>query len=281
MSNQEIVQVSPDLLQPNPLQLRGTITPESINELVESIKEKGILEPLLIAKTPAGYQIVSGERRWRAAKLLGMGTIPVIVKEMKPKDMLETILAESIQTEQLNPLDRARAFRRLKEEFGIAWSEIGKNIGKSTPYIVNTVKLLSLPDALKDGLLSGLITEGHARALSAIGDTRLMIEAYKIVLKEQASVRRAEEIARRVKENLKRLEKEESGLPTSYEFAKSELDVIGQKIAKAFSLEELRVEITQSRVRTTIKFVLEGAPKKTNRFISNLLKRTAKSSEDN
>lgn len=272
MANQEVTQLKLDLLQPNPLQLRGKITPESISDLVESIKERGVLEPLVVAKTPAGYQIVSGERRWRAAKILGLESLPTIIKEMTPKEMLETILTENLQREELSPLDRARAFKRLKEEFGLSWVEIGKKIGKSSPYVVNTVKLLSLPDALKDGLLSGLITEGHARALSAIGDTRLIIEAYKIVLKEQASVRRTEEIARRIKENIRRMDKEGAGGSiASLEFTRSELDVIAQKIKQSFSFEGLRVDITQSKVKTTIRLVLDGSPQKTNQFISQLI----------
>ena len=165
MANEEIIQLNPNLLQPNPVQVRGEITPKSINDLVMSIKEHGVLEPLVISKTPAGYQIVSGERRWRAAKILGLDAIPVIIKTMGPKEMMEVSLIDDVQREGLNALDRAKAFKRMREEFGISLADIAKKIGKSVPYVVNSTKLLSLPDALKDGLLSGLISEGHARAL--------------------------------------------------------------------------------------------------------------------
>lgn len=196
---EEVIQIEITQLQPNPLQPRGAITPESLVDLVDSIREHGVLEPLVVAKTPAGYQIIAGERRWRAAKLAGMSHVPAIIRETSPKGMLEMALVENVQRVDLNPLDRAKGFERLMHEFGLTTSEIAVRIGKSVAYVSNSIRLLSLPDALKDGLLSGLISEGHARALAAIDDQQLMVEAYKIVLRESGSVRRAEELARRMK----------------------------------------------------------------------------------
>ncbi len=197
--HKKVIDLDINQIQPNPLQPRGLISSESLVDLVNSIKEHGVLEPLVVAHTPAGYQIIAGERRWRAAKIAGLTNVPVIIKETNPKGMLEMALVENVQREDLNPLERAKAFQQLTEEFMLDKQEIAKRIGKSVSYVSNTMNLLSLPDALKDGLLSGLITEGHARALLAIRDSRLMIEAYKIVLKEAASVRRAEDLARRYK----------------------------------------------------------------------------------
>jgi len=196
---EEVIQIEVEQLQANPLQPRGSITPESLVDLVDSIKEHGILEPLVIAKTPAGYQIIAGERRWRAAKLAGLTHVPAIVRETTPKGMLEMALVENVQRLDLNALDRAKGFEQLMNEFSLTTSEISVRIGKSVSFVSNSIRLLSLPDALKDGLLSGLITEGHARALAAIDDLELMVEAYKIVLKESGSVRRAEDLARRMK----------------------------------------------------------------------------------
>lgn len=183
-------------LQPNPLQPRGMIQPETIMDLVDSIKEHGILEPLVVAHTPAGYQIIAGERRWRASKIVGLTEVPCIIKETSPKQMLEMAIVENVQREDLNPIDRAKAFQRLSVEFGLTNSQVAKQIGKSAPYVSNTLKLLELPDAITDGLLTGMITEGHARALQMIQDKKRMLEAYKQILVESASVRRAEEIAR-------------------------------------------------------------------------------------
>lgn len=196
---EEIILIEIHQLQPNPLQPRGAITPESLVDLVDSIKEHGILEPLVVAKTPAGFQIIAGERRWRASKLAGLTHVPVIVRETSPKGMLEMALVENVQRIDLNALDRAKGFERLMSEFALTTSEIAVRIGKSVAYVSNSLRLLSLPDALKDGLLSGLISEGHARALAAIDDHNLMVEAYKIILRESGSVRRAEELARRMK----------------------------------------------------------------------------------
>jgi ParB family chromosome partitioning protein len=180
----DITQIPTNQLEPNPLQPRGIINSESIAELVESIREHGILEPLIIAQTPAGYQIIAGERRWRAARVLKLPYIPAIIKKTTPQQMLEMAIVENVQRKDLNPIERAKAFLRLKEEFGLDNHGIAKKVSKSVPYVINVLKLLSLPDAIKDGLLSALISEGHARALSGIADTRLMIEAYKIILKK-------------------------------------------------------------------------------------------------
>src|SRR3989344_5885240 len=115
---QQIIDIGVDELQANPLQPRGVITPESIVDLVDSIKEHGILEPLVIAKTPAGFQIIAGERRWRASRLAGLSHVPAIIRETTPKGMLEMALVENVQRVDLNPLDRAKGFERLQSEFG-------------------------------------------------------------------------------------------------------------------------------------------------------------------
>ena len=120
---EEVIQLEVNQLQPNPLQPRGAITPESLVDLVDSIKEHGVLEPLVVAKTPAGYQIIAGERRWRAAKLAGMTHVPCIIRETTPKGMLEMALVENVQRVDLNPLDRAKGFERLLNEFGLTTSE--------------------------------------------------------------------------------------------------------------------------------------------------------------
>ncbi|PIW07394.1 hypothetical protein COW38_02780, partial [Candidatus Collierbacteria bacterium CG17_big_fil_post_rev_8_21_14_2_50_45_7] len=175
----DIHELDIDLVQPNPLQPRGTILPNSLTDLIDSIKEHGILEPLIIAHTPAGYQIIAGELRWRASKIIGLKQVPVVVKETTPKGMLEMAIVENVQRTDLNPIERGKAFIRLMHEFNLSNADIAKKVSKSPAYVSNTLKLLDLPDALKDGLIGGLITEGHARALSSIDDTRLMIEAYK------------------------------------------------------------------------------------------------------
>ena len=254
----QITQIPTNQLEPNPLQPRGIISPESVSELVESIKEHGILEPLIIAKTPAGYQIIAGERRWRAARILKLEYVPAIIKQTNPQQMLEMAIVENVQRKDLNPIERAKAFLRLKDEFGFDNHQIAKKVSKSVPYVINCLKLLTLPDAIKDGLLSGLISEGHARALSSIGDTRLMIEAYKIVLKEKASVRRTEDIARRMKKKI-----EEGSVPITKEnipqFLKSRLDNISLDMKNFFDDNTTHVKITQTNVATQVTFQFKGS----------------------
>lgn len=253
----DITQIPTNQLEPNPLQPRGIINSDSISELVESIREHGILEPLIIAQTPAGYQIIAGERRWRAARILKLPYVPAIIKKTTPQQMLEMAIVENVQRKDLNPIERAKSFQRLKDEFHLDTKEIALKIGKSVPYIINSLKLLELPDALKDGLLTNLITEGHARALSSIKDTRLTIEAYKIVLQEQASVRRAEEIARRMKKKI-----EEGIVPITKEnipqFLKSNLDKISYDIQKTFRSKTTNVKITQTNIVTKVVIQFRG-----------------------
>lgn len=195
----ESVELDIDSLQPNPLQPRGQILPETLVELAESVREHGVLEPLLIAKTPAGYQIIAGERRWRASKLAGLTKVPVVVRETSPQGMLEMAIVENVQRVDLNALERAQAYKRLMDEFSMTATEVGQRVGKSGPYVSNTMRLLELPDALKDGLLQNALTEGHAKALLGLEDINLILQGYKTVMSENLGVHATEELVRRMK----------------------------------------------------------------------------------
>lgn len=261
---EEVIQIAIDELQPNPLQPRGVITPESLVDLVDSIKEHGILEPLVIAKTPAGFQIIAGERRWRASKLAGFTHVPAIIRETTPKGMLEMALVENVQRVDLNALDRAKGFDRLMAEFSLTTSEISVRIGKSVAYVSNSMRLLALPDALKDGLLSGLISEGHARALASIEDPALMVEAYKIILKESGSVRRAEELSRRMKARANQVPKPRTRID-NLRVVSDEIDKMQDELENALSQEDeedkkmTQVKLSRSRTQTKITFVFKGS----------------------
>lgn len=271
---EEVIQIEVNQLQPNPLQPRGAITPESLVDLVDSIREHGILEPLVIAKTPAGFQIIAGERRWRASKLAGLTHVPAIIRETSPKGMLEMALVENVQRVDLNPLDRAKGFERLMNEFGLTTSEIAVRIGKSVAYVSNSLRLLSLPDALKDGLLSGLISEGHARALAAIDDSNLMIEAYKIILRESGSVRRAEELARRMKVK----SQQEVDRPSGHiRIVSAEIDKMQADMESALkngavegSIHSNSVKLIRSRRETRVIFVLKGGLEETENTLQKI-----------
>lgn len=272
---EEVVQLEINQLQPNPLQPRGAITPESLVDLVDSIREHGILEPLVVAKTPAGFQLIAGERRWRASKLAGLTHVPVIIRETSPKGMLEMALVENVQRVDLNPLDRAKGFERLMNEFTLTTSEIAVRIGKSVAYVSNSLRLLALPDALKDGLLSGLISEGHARALAAIDDSSLMIEAYKIILRESGSVRRAEELARRMKVK----SQQETRKPSEHvRVVSEEIDRMQEDMQSALvngNMEEAKkaqVKLIRSRRETKVTFTFKGGLEETEDKLQRIYK---------
>lgn len=274
---EEIVQIDVNELQANPLQPRGAITPESLVDLVDSIKEHGILEPLVIAKTPAGYQIIAGERRWRASKLAGLTHVPCVIRETSPKGMLEMALVENVQRVDLNAIDRAKGFERLISEFSLTSSLIATRIGKSVAYVSNSIRLLSLPDALKDGLLSGLITEGHARALAAIDDHNLMVEAYKIILRESGSVRRAEELARRMKVQSKQSTRKQGIRQDQLRIISEEIDKIQEDLQKVLAengedRKKTVVKLIRSHRETRVNFTFKGNPDETEERLQKVYK---------
>jgi ParB family transcriptional regulator, chromosome partitioning protein len=259
---QQILHLDIDLIQPNPLQPRGLINPESLKELINSIKEHGIIEPLVVAKTPAGYQIIAGERRWRASRLAGLTSVPVMVRETTSRGMLEMAIVENVQREDLNAIERAQAFSRLTEEFGLSLTEIAKRVGKSESYVSNTLRLLALPDAIKDGLISGAITEGHARAIAGLGETKLMVDAYKTILSENASVRRAEDLARRIK-----AEHDQRPAHKIERIHSDELDSMAKDLATA---TQGLVKITQSKVEARLVFVIRGSLETTSKVLHDI-----------
>jgi ParB family chromosome partitioning protein len=180
--------------------------------------------------------------------------------------MLEMAIVENVQRTDLNPIERGKAFMRLMEEFGLGNGEIAKRVAKSPAYVSNTLKLLDLPDALKDGLIGGLISEGHARALSSIEDTRLMIEAYKLVLKEGASVRRTEDIARRLKKEFG----DKSGNTKKTLIISDEISRLQAKLQGAFGEKSL-VKLTRSKRETRVLIRLKGTPKETELQLQKIL----------
>jgi len=269
--NQQVIDLEIDSLQANPLQPRGIITPESLVDLVDSIRQHGILEPLVVAKTPAGFQVIAGERRWRASKLAGLKTVPVIIKETSPQGMLEMAIVENVQRSDLNPIDRAKAFDRLMSEFGLGNSEIAQKVGKSPAYVSNSLRLLQLPDALKDGLLSGLITEGHARALAAIEDGRQIIEAYKIILRESGSVRRAEELARKMRAIAGTRPINPAARPPHE--VSEEIDRLRLEMEDALGGKTIsQTRLSRSRIETRVTFILKGSLQDTEDRLQRIYK---------
>jgi ParB family transcriptional regulator, chromosome partitioning protein len=266
-AEEKVFELEIDLLQANPLQPRGLITPESLAELAESIREHGVLEPIVVAKTPAGYQIIAGERRWRASRLVGLPKVPVIIRETTPQGMLEMAIVENVQRVDLNPLERAQAYRRLMEEFNLTNAEIAQRVSKSPSYISNTIRLLTLPDALKDALMSGQTTEGHVRALAALEDPHLIIEAYKEVLRKNLSVRGTEELVRRMRARHGVAPRKGSSEQTM-RIVSEDIDRIENGLTEALGIgnhnmkPKVKYSLTGNVARLEIR--LDGAPEMTN-----------------
>jgi ParB family chromosome partitioning protein len=192
-----------DLIVPNPYQPRAEINPETLVEMADSIREHGVIEPLLVTRKGDIYELIAGERRWRSSKLAGMETVPVVVKESTPQEMMELAIIENVQRKDLNPLEEAMAFDQLIETFDLTHEDISKRIGLSRPAIANKIRLLALPDELKKALLDEKITEGHARSLLGLKTHDMMIAAYKIIMRDHLSVRAVEELVRRLNQGSK------------------------------------------------------------------------------
>jgi ParB family chromosome partitioning protein len=185
-------------VSPNPHQPRQSIAEESLAELAASIREHGVIQPLVVTQSGDEYQLIAGERRWRAAQLAGLTTIPAIIKESTPQQMLELALVENVQRADLNPLEEAGAYRQLMDDFGLTQEEVAARVGKSRAAVANIVRLLRLPDDVKTALAADRISEGHARALLALPTAQLQRQALAVIEARGLNVRQAEELVRRM-----------------------------------------------------------------------------------
>ena len=184
-------------IHPNRSQPRKHFDEPRLKELADSIKEKGILEPLIVRRAAEGYEIVVGERRWRAAQKAGLKEIPVLLKELDDREVLELSLIENLQRDDLNPLEEAEAYKRLTEEFGLNQEELGSRLGKDRSTVANTLRLLKLPYEVREQLLRNRITPGHARAILSLESREKQKELCGLVIQKGLSVRETENLAKR------------------------------------------------------------------------------------
>jgi ParB family chromosome partitioning protein len=197
--------VDVDLIAPNPRQPRTRIDPTMLEALTESVRQHGLLQPLVVSReqTPGGavsYRLVAGERRLHAARAAGLRRVPVVVREVTPREQLELALVENIQRADLNPLEEASAFRRLAEEFGLTQEEVARRVGRSRVAVANTLRLLALSDEIKASLAAGEISEGHARALLGVEDAERRRALWQEVRDRGLSVRETEARVRALRE---------------------------------------------------------------------------------
>lgn len=219
-----------DDIKPNENQPRKTFDPEKIEDLANSIKEHGVIQPLVVRKVETGYEIVAGERRWRAARQAGLKEIPCIVRELSDEQNMLFAIIENMQREDLNPIEEAEGLERMITNFGMTQSEISKSVGKSRPYITNSLRLLKLPDEIKDMMEDGKLTTGHGRALITIEDEDKAIEIAKKVAKEGLSVRKIEELANEKKKKRGKPAKRAPKSPDVLLVERELKDVLGTKV---------------------------------------------------
>ncbi len=199
-SELDLSQIEPDRSQP-----RKSFDPEALAELAASIKEHGVLQPILVRPSGSSYVIVAGERRWRAARQAGLTRVPVLIKDLTDQESLSVAMVENLQREDLNPVEEAQGYRNLAEATGWTQEEISRRVGKSRSAVANSMRMLSLPDSVLALLRDGKITAGHAKAILAIADDKTREEVAALVAKKGLTVRQAEKMTRRkpVQETIK------------------------------------------------------------------------------
>lgn len=191
--------VEVDRLAPNPFQPREAVTEESLASLAESLRNSGMIQPISVRRRGARLEVITGERRWHAARLAGMKAVPVVVRQADDRQMLEMALVENVQREDLNPVDRARGYRQYCDDFGATAEDLAKRLSEDRTTITNYLRLLDLPQEIKDSLAAGRISMGHARCIVGIADDESRIRLARAVVANGLSVRALEEIVRRTK----------------------------------------------------------------------------------
>ena len=226
------LEVSPDLIDVNRDQPRTDFVEERLNELVESIRNNGILQPLVVRRSEGGrYELVAGERRLRSAKRLSLEVVPVLIRQADDRDMLELALIENIQRDELNSIELALAFQNLKERFGHSHEEISKRVGKDRTTITNHLRLLNLPDVVQRSVADGAISMGHARALVGLGSEQEILFCHERILEKGMSVRETERLVREAKQ------KKKAKLPKQEPLLSPEVKRVTERLMRSLSTE--------------------------------------------
>ncbi|MCD3235093.1 ParB/RepB/Spo0J family partition protein [Clostridium botulinum] len=207
-SSESVLKIKMNLIKPNSNQPRKSFDEEKILQLAESIKEHGVIQPLILQKTNELYTIIAGERRWRAAKKVGLQEVPAVIVELSNKEILEVSLIENIQREDLNPIEEALAYKKLIDEFNLTQDALGKRIGKSRTAITNCMRLLNLGSRTQEYLIDGVISEGHGRVLLSIEDEELQYKIAQEIIDKQLSVRQTEILIKNIKKGVKEKQEE-------------------------------------------------------------------------
>ena len=257
--------VSTDLLKPNPSQPRKHFEQSALEELAESIRENGVIQPLIVREENGGFEIVAGERRWRAAKMAKLEKLPVVIRTATDQDVAELTLIENIQREDLNPIEEAEAYEKLAERFGLTHEEIAKKTGKNRSVVTNQLRLLRLSENTKKALVSGSITVGHARALLATSSPEEMDSLLGEVLKKDLTVRRTEALVKKRNRSPKP--------PPEFTSGVAEEDIFTKELTEELS-GRFSTKVRISRNKTKGKIEIEYySPEELERIIGILLSR--------
>ena len=233
-------------VEPNRDQPRREFDEDSLMELADSIKQFGILQPLIVQKKKDYYEIIAGERRWRAAKLAGIKEVPVIVKEYTDQEIVEISLIENIQRENLNPIEEAMAYKRLLEEFSLKQDEVAERVSKSRTAVTNSMRLLKLSERVQQMIIDDMISTGHARALLAIDDEEQQYILANKIFDEKLSVRETEKLVKALKNPKKEVKKQKLEHTFVYQNIEEQMkNIIGTKVsvnAKANGKGKIEIE---------------------------------------
>jgi ParB family chromosome partitioning protein len=194
-----VIEIDLDKIVPNEYQPRKVFSDDKLQELAASIKEQGVIQPIIVHRAVSGFQLIAGERRWRASRIAGLKTIPALVKEATKRELLEMALIENIQREDLNPLEAAEAYKRLQDEFKLTQEDLAKRVGKERSTVTNFLRLLGLPKEVKHDLATGAMSMGHAKALLSLERVRDQLQVAALIVKKGLSVRESEALASRLK----------------------------------------------------------------------------------
>lgn len=242
-SNNGVQEVDISLVKANPFQPRKTFNDESIAELSESIKSCGLIQPILVEEgLDGGYIIVAGERRYRATKLAGITTIPVIVKTLTEEDKLEIALVENIQREDLTPIEEAKAYKKLMDSMGLSQEDVAKKVGKKRSTISNSLRLLQLPNDLQGAVNSGELSAGHARAILSVDDNNTKRSIFNKVKEGNLSVRATERLAKDINKAPKN---STTRIDPDVQYIEQQLiDAFGTKVQLKGSIEKGKIEVS-------------------------------------
>ncbi|SHI45162.1 ParB/RepB/Spo0J family partition protein [Parasporobacterium paucivorans] len=229
-SNEGILMLSTNLVEPNREQPRKEFNKDALTELSESIRLYGILQPILVLKKDKYYEIIAGERRWRAAKMAGLKEVPVIIKDYDDREVIEISLIENIQREKLNPIEEAKAYKKLIDEFELKQEDIAQRVSKSRSLITNTMRLLKLAEDVQQQLISGSLSTGHARALLGLDNPKQQNDVALKIIEHDLSVRETEAIVKKLTSGKQKAPEKKANNPIFRDIEKSIENIIGTKV---------------------------------------------------